>query len=246
MSGARVVHVNMGIGRSRGHAPVSQSDGVGLPIASPALRVGRHDLLDRRPGGRRASGSPSRASSRSSAPWSPRCGRGSARLRPRRWRGWATGRVAARRAGRRRATPTAAVTACTSPDEERAHRQLGVVGVGLAGDVHRRLVHGLGRRGQRPREHRRLCDPGQHPHRPRGGRGDGGRLARRPRAPRSPTASSRRCSPATRPAATRVAARALPCMPCSPAPGTTTAGSSPTSASTTTRTRHRSWRGCCA
>ena len=57
------------------------------------------------------------------------------------------------------------------------------------------------------------------------------------RAGRSPTASSRPCSRARPPVATRVAARVRRCMPCRPARGTTAVGCSRTCASTTTRRR---------
>ena len=97
----------------------------------------------------------------------------------------------------------------TAADDGRAQRQLGVVGA--AGDGATFTGDGLPRLGGR-RRRRRLRDPGQHPDRPEVVDAMRGRVAGATPASRAwPRGCSRRCGPATGPAATGAAGRARRC-----------------------------------
>ena len=112
-------------------------------------------------------------------------------------------------------------------------------------DVDRlRLLRLGGRDDRAQRRARRLRDPGQHPHRPRGGGGDGARVDRGRGTSRSSGGCSRRWPPATTREATAAVASRRHCSSYATGPATAGTTTSPsTCASTTTPTRSPSWPG---
>ncbi len=141
------------------------------------------------------------------------------------------------------ATASVALQRLLEDDEGRDHRQVGIVDVD--GNAASHTGPGVPRLGRQPHR-RRLRDPGQHPHRLRGGRGDGGGLAGLARGRAAGAApASRRWPPATRPVATRaVGSRRRSWWSRTRRATTATTTSRSTSASTTTPSRSASWLGC--